>query len=69
MFVYGLYVEVDAYEGADYCVGLYDDYVKVREAELRYGAKYNDDKVYVSKIKVNVDEFDNWGDALGEVVK
>ena len=57
MFVYGLYVEVDAYEGADYCVGIYDDYVKVRQAELRYEAMYEGHKIYVSKIELNKDEF------------
>ena len=35
MEVFGLWYVVGAYEGCDICLGIYSDYVKAREAELR----------------------------------
>ena len=68
MEVFGLWYCVGAYEGCDICIGIYSDYVKAREAELRYLSDNSTDETYITKIGVNVDEFDNFGDAVGEAV-
>jgi|694.fasta_scaffold00075_131 hypothetical protein len=68
MQVFGLWYAVDAYEGCDICLGIYSDYAKAREAEISYLSDNSSDEVYITKIGIDVNEFDNYGDAIGEVV-
>ena len=66
--VYCLWYGVGAYEGADVCVGIYSDYVKAYAAQLAYQEKFSTEDVYITKVELDRNEFDNYGDAIGEVL-
>ena len=68
MLIYGLWRTADAYEGADVCLGIYSDYVKARTAEINFLAKNNKEDVYITKINVNEDNFNNYDESIGELV-
>ena len=68
MLIYALWRTADAYEGADICLGIYSDYVKARAAEINFLAKNRNEDVYVTKISVNEDHFNNWEGSIGELV-
>lgn len=67
MFVYCVWQMAEAYEGADWCVGIYSD---LNKAELAL-KQYQDEKgeseayTYITKVELNRNEFGNIADAVG----
>ena len=63
--VYALYCEVGAYEGADFCVGIYSSLENARAAQAEFEYK---DESYITKVELDRNEFGRYGDSVGKLV-
>ena len=63
--VYALYCEVGAYEGADFCVGIYSSLENARAAQSVYEYK---DESYIAEVELDRIDFGRYGESVGKAV-
>ena len=69
MNVYCVWQMAEAYEGADWCVGIYSDLDKAELALSQYREEKGESEAYtyITKVELNRNSFDNVADAVGVI--
>ena len=69
MNVYCVWQMAEAYEGADWCVGIYSDLDKAELALSQYREEKGESEAYtyITKVELNCNAFNNVADAVGVI--